>query len=154
MNIFDNRIMKMCKYFFFKHNELSNFVLSDSVCIIQVISIICSQTLIMSLVKGNRYAWRLPFLQGILPVCSSAHQASSLTHLCRVDSSTISLWTGSFLISLVPGWFLLLPYFKELSELNANNVDPDKTPRSAASDLGLRCLSMPLLWDDRLKWVK
>ena len=38
--------------------------------------------------------------------------------------------------------------------LNANSVDLDQTPRSAASDLGLYCLSMSLLWDARLKWVK
>ena len=37
--------------------------------------------------------------------------------------------------------------------LNANSVDLDQTPRSAASDLGLHCLSMSLLWDARL-WVK
>ena len=35
---------------------------------------------------------------------------------------------------------------------NANIVDPDQTLRSAASDLGLRCFLMPLLWDARLKW--
>ena len=27
-------------------------------------------------------------------------------------------------------------------------------PHSAASDLGLHCLPMSLLWDARLKWVK
>ena len=36
---------------------------------------------------------------------------------------------------------------------NANSVDPDQTPRSAASDQGLHCLPMSLLWDARLKWV-
>ena len=41
----------------------------------------------------------------------------------------------------------------EMSELNANNVDPDQTPRSVASDLGLHCLPMSLLWDSRLKLV-
>ena len=30
------------------------------------------------------------------------------------------------------------------SELNANSVDPDQTPRIAASDLGLHCLPMSL----------
>ena len=30
----------------------------------------------------------------------------------------------------------------EIPVLNANNVDPDQTPRSAASDLGLLCLPM------------
>ena len=38
--------------------------------------------------------------------------------------------------------------------LNANSVDPDQTPRSAASDLGLHCLPMSLLLDARLKLVK
>ena len=52
------------------------------------------------------------------------------------------------------GKFLLLSCFEETSELNANNVDPDQTPRSAASDLGLHCLPMSLLLDARLKWVK
>ena len=31
----------------------------------------------------------------------------------------------------------------------ANSVDPDQTPRYAASDLGLHCLPLSLLWDDR-----
>ena len=40
--------------------------------------------------------------------------------------------------------------------LNANSVDPDQTPLSAASDLGLHCLPMShlLVWDARHKWVK
>ena len=40
-----------------------------------------------------------------------------------------------------------------MSELNANSVDPDQTLHSAASDLGLYCLQMSLLWDTRLKWI-
>ena len=35
----------------------------------------------------------------------------------------------------------------------ANSVDPDQMPHSAASDLGLHCLPMSLLWDARHKWV-
>ena len=42
----------------------------------------------------------------------------------------------------------------KVSELNANSVDPDQTPRSAASDLGLHCLPMPHLWDVRLNRVR
>ena len=38
--------------------------------------------------------------------------------------------------------------------LNANSVDPDQTLRSAASELGLHCLPVFLLWDARHKWVK
>ena len=41
-----------------------------------------------------------------------------------------------------------------MSDLDANSVDPDQTPHSAVSDLGLYCLQMPILRDARLKWVK
>ena len=37
--------------------------------------------------------------------------------------------------------------------LNANRVDPDQTPHSAESDLGLHFLPMSLLWEDVLKLV-
>ena len=38
--------------------------------------------------------------------------------------------------------------------LNANSVDPDQTSRSVASDQGLHCLLVSLLWDTRHKWIK
>ena len=41
-----------------------------------------------------------------------------------------------------------------MSELKANSVGPDQMPRSAASELGLHCLPMSLLWNARRKWVK
>ena len=48
-------------------------------------------------------------------------------------------------ISYIRGvWFLLLLCFVEMSELNANSVDPDQMPQNAASDLGLYCLQMSL----------
>ena len=50
--------------------------------------------------------------------------------------------------------FLLLPCFVEIPAFNANDVDPDQTPRSATFDLDLYCLPISLLWDARLKWVK
>ena len=37
------------------------------------------------------------------------------------------------------------------SVVNVNCVDPDQTPRSAASDLGLNCLQMLVLWDARAR---
>ena len=40
------------------------------------------------------------------------------------------------------GWLLLSPCFTEIPVCNANNVNPDQTPRSAASDLGLHCMPM------------
>ena len=41
-----------------------------------------------------------------------------------------------------------------MTRLFANSGDPDQTPRSAASDLGLHCLSNTLLRVSRLQWVK
>ena len=43
--------------------------------------------------------------------------------------------------------------FIEILVFDANSVDPDQTPRSAASDQGLHCLPMSLLWDAKHKWV-
>ena len=40
-----------------------------------------------------------------------------------------------------------------MAELFANSGDPDQTPRSAASDLGLHCLPSTLLRVSRLQWV-
>ena len=41
-----------------------------------------------------------------------------------------------------------------MAKLFANSGDPDQTPRSAASDLGLHCLPSTLLHVSRLQWVK
>ena len=40
-----------------------------------------------------------------------------------------------------------------MAELFANSGDPDQTPRSAASDLGLHCLPITHLRVSRLQWV-
>ena len=53
----------------------------------------------------------------------------------------------------IRGVWVSLSCVVEISELSANSVYPDQTPRSAASDLGLHCLQMSLLWDARLTWV-
>ena len=73
-----------------------------------------------------------------------------------MDYSTLILWTGPFQVKGVVAscFFLLLPCFTEITVLIANRVDPDQTPHSAASDLGLHRLSMSLVWDARNKWVK
>ena len=46
-----------------------------------------------------------------------------------------------------------------MAKLFANNKDPDETPNSVASDLGLHCFfvvvfSITLFGVSRLKWVK
>ena len=44
-------------------------------------------------------------------------------------------------ISYIRGVWLVFYYcIIEIPELNANSIDPDQTPRSVASDLGLHCL--------------
>ena len=52
------------------------------------------------------------------------------------------------------GWFLSLLCFTEIPVFNANSVDPDQMPHSAASDLDLHCMPITLLRVSRLKWVK
>ena len=44
-------------------------------------------------------------------------------------------------------FYLALSHFIRMHILHANSVDPDQTPRSVASDLGLHCLPMSLLWE-------
>ena len=41
-----------------------------------------------------------------------------------------------------------------MAKLFANSGDPDQMPHSVASDLGLHCLPITLLWVSRLQWVK
>ena len=77
---------------------------------------------------------------------------TSINPLIPSGLFTAAHWTGPFPIEGVSGYFLTLPYLKKIV-FNANSVDPDQTPRSAASDLGLHCLPMSLLWDARHKWI-
>ena len=49
-------------------------------------------------------------------------------------------------------FFLNKLCFIEIPVINANSVDPDQTPRPAASDLGLYCFPVPILWGARHKW--
>ena len=51
------------------------------------------------------------------------------------------------------GWFSLLSYFVGIFELYANSVDHNRIPCSAASELGLHCLRMSVLWYAGLELV-
>ena len=50
--------------------------------------------------------------------------------------------------------FFIIKIFYRIPVFFANSVDPDQTPQTAASDLGLHCLPMSLLRDARQKWIK
>ena len=74
-----------------------------------------------------------------------------LTHLRRVDFSTTTVWIGLFpkagcLFFYYYYYYVVFFFLLEITVVNANNVDPDQTPRSAASDLGLHCLPMSLFF--------
>ena len=83
------------------------------------------------------YSRKTPILNPFMP--------SGLFYLIYLDAS-IPNRRGDWII-------LLLLCFIESPVFNANSVDPDQTPRSAASDLGLHCLPVSLLGDARYKWV-
>ena len=51
----------------------------------------------------------------------------------------------------VSDYFVILPCLKQIPVFNANSVDPDQTPHSAASDPGLYCLALSILWNARHK---
>ena len=70
-----------------------------------------------------------------------------------MDSSTLTLWTGSFQFKEHPVCFYILPCFKENPIFYAYSVGLDLTSSSAASDLGPHCLPVSPLWDARNKWV-
>ena len=71
---------------------------------------------------------------------------SGPVHSYQVDES-ISNFRG------VTCTFSFLFYSKSIFPL-ANSADPDQTPHSVVSDLGLHCLPMSQKWDARLIWVK
>ena len=48
---------------------------------------------------------------------------------------------------------MIFRYSYRKAKLFANSGDPDQTPRSAASDLGLHCLPITRLGVSRLQWV-
>ena len=62
-----------------------------------------------------------------------------------MESSTVTLRTSPFPMQGVSGYFLI-SCFNEIPVFNANSVDADQTPRSAASDLGLhRFANVPFM---------
>ena len=65
-----------------------------------------------------------------------------------MDSSTITLdWSISYRRGV---WLVfIITIYIEIPALNANSVDPDQVPCSAASDLNLHYSPMSLLWDAR-----
>ena len=76
----------------------------------------------------------------------NAYMQSGLFYLSSLDRSIFNI-RGVWIV-------LLITMFNIISVSNANSEDPDQTPHSVSSDLGLHCLPMSLLWDARLKWVK
>ena len=77
-----------------------------------------------------------------------------LTQSCLVDSSTSLFGQVHFQFEGCLFCLSVLSFIIEIPVLNANSVDPDQMPHFAASDLGLHCLQMCLLWYIRYKYVK
>ena len=73
--------------------------------------------------------------------------SSGLFYHNSLDRSIYNSWVSVLFL-------LLLLCFIEIPVFNANSVDPDQRTYSVASDLGLHCLPITLLWVSRLKWDK
>ena len=73
-----------------------------------------------------------------------------LNHLCRMDSCLHAL--DHAISNIKDVWLVfILRCFIEIPVIDAISLDPDQTPRSAASDLGLDGLPLSLLWNTRHK---
>ena len=68
-----------------------------------------------------------------------------------MEYSILIYWTSPFIILGVSGVLFLFSSF--FIEILVSSVDPEYTPHSAASDLGLHCLPRSLKRDARLIWV-
>ena len=71
-----------------------------------------------------------------------------------MEFPTFINWTNPIqILGLLGSKFQFHSNFKKVI-LQANSAEPDQTPRSAASDMVLHCLSMSHKKDARLIWVK
>ena len=60
-----------------------------------------------------------------------------------IDSPTLYIGSPVSILG-TPSYEIYMPQ-RKMAKLFANSGDPDQTPRSAASDLGLLCLPISLL---------
>ena len=67
-----------------------------------------------------------------------------LTHCILNRFSHTIYWKGPISILDISGYEIYI-FREKIAKLFANSGDPDQTPRSAASDLGLHCLQITLL---------
>ena len=57
--------------------------------------------------------------------CHRCPVVAYFTHLCRVDTATITLWTAPFFSRRVSGLLVILLCFVEILVFNANSETPD-----------------------------
>ena len=77
----------------------------------------------------------------------------SLTH-CRLNELTHTIYWKSPISNLGSQAMSFRYSQRKMAKLFANSGDPDQTPHSAASDLGLHCLPITLLGVFQRQWVK
>ena len=88
---------------------------------------------------------------------TAVRKASSIDHFnithCILNRLSHTIYWKSPILG-APSYEILHIPREKMAKLFANSGDPDQTPRSAASDLGLHCLLIILLRASRLQWVK
>ena len=78
--------------------------------------------------------------------------AVCLTH-CILNRLSHTIYWKSRISILGKSSFEIYIFLEKMAKLFANSGDPDQTPHSAESDLGLHCLPFTLLRVSRLQWV-
>ena len=102
-------------------------------------------------IQSNNTIYNTVYNITFVQYCMLGVEASFLflTHLCRIGLFFLNSLDRSIFKTNVDWLVFMITMFSMIGFLvcNANSTDPDQTPRSAASDLGLHCLLMSILGD-------
>ena len=85
--------------------------------------------------------------------CFLSEMESTLTH-CILNRFSHTIYWKSLISILGTSGYEIYIFLEKMAKLFANSGDPDETPRSAVSDLGLHCLPITLSRVSRLQWDK
>ena len=100
---------------------------------------------------GSLLLWYQNAIEPSTLFCCSFVIICILTHCILNRHSHTMNWKGPISIVGTSGCETYIFLKKKMTKLFANSGDPDQTPRSAASDLGLHCLQITLLGVSRLQ---
>ena len=116
-----------------------------------------AQSIIKAFALHGCTGWSRPSLSAYAPrhvfPWHGPNTVSILTHCIQTRLSHTTYWKSPISI-LGMSCYEICIFLEKMAKPFANRGDPDQTPHSAASDVGLHCLPITLLRVSRLQWVK